>query len=98
MVWARVKEVLGWFFKKEGGTTQIGGTGNQSGTTSGTHSPIISGQGNTVNYIPPAQPASEENPLSELEASMPDVLEDLRKQLSEHPNLRDILWLRTRGI
>jgi|GEM_PF-568737 len=45
-----------------------------------------------------APPATELNPLEDLEQLMPDVLEDLRKSLREYPIMRDIIWVRTRGI
>jgi hypothetical protein len=72
-------------------------------TTSGANSPIVSGQVAAARDIhitvPPSSANSQESEVfAHLEATVPDVLQELRRELKEDPLIRDIICLERKSI
>jgi len=89
--------IVGWFKALFGGkgTTQIG-KGNQalSGSSTGDNSPVVTA-GRDAHFNMPTPLVSREpsGSFAELEETIPDLLSELRKDLAEHPLIRDIIVL-----
>ena len=72
-------------------------------TTSGVNSPIVSGQVAAARDIhitvsPSSGNSQESEVFAQLEATVPDVLQELRQELKEDPLIRDIICLERKSI
>lgn len=82
------------------GAMQIG-KDNQAvtGSTTGQNSPVVTAGRDVHLNMPPVKVADgEAEVFAELEEMMPDFLGDLRKELAEHPLIRDIIVLDKKSI
>lgn len=82
---------------------ELGAGDSMVQTTSGANSPIVSGQVAAARDIHITVPPSSANPeegevFAHLEATVPDVLQELRKELQEDPLIRDIICLERKSI
>lgn len=72
-------------------------------TTSGANSPIVSGQVAAARDIhiavsPSSGNSQESEVFAQLEATVPDVLQELRQKLKEDPLIRDIICLERKSM
>ena len=96
MGWEWVAGLWGKLFGSRGGS-QIGGTNTAtSGNTVGDNaSGVVVGNNNVVTNYPP--PTREEIDFTELEAMMPGLLAEMKKDLAQHPLVRELVVLNTKG-
>jgi hypothetical protein len=91
-MWQTVTGLLGSLFRR--GHIQAG-KANQAvtGSTTGDHSPILTTYGDIHLTVSDTERfnGSEEEALSDLEETMPSVLEDFRNVVAKHPDVRDFL-------
>jgi hypothetical protein len=99
LMWRQITTWIKSFFGS-GGPVQIG-KDNQAvtGTTTGHNSPVINAARDVHWHGQPVPVAEKTHDVfPDVEALVPDLLAELRKDLAEHPLMRDMIVLDKKGI